>query len=176
MGNVEIDIALDGLEGAGLPAGIEAKLQEAAREAFAQGVAARRARGLPVPRGEAEISLAFTGDGEIQDLNRRFRGVDAPTDVLSFPLWDPGAPEWGGDGPGGGGDGLPPEPLGDVVISLPTARRQAEEYGHSLERELCFLLVHGVLHLLGFDHEEEAQRQEMRGLEEAVLERLGLGR
>src|SRR5690606_29588918 len=129
----------------------------------------------------------LTGDEEIQSLNRRFRGVDSPTDVLSFPMWEPEPdeaepgpaepdpvepgsaapdsaeagrlePDSGGDGGEGAGDAGPAEPLGDVVISVPRALAQAEEYGHSPRREVAYLLVHGILHLLGFDHATEAER------------------
>ena len=88
----------------------------------------------------AEVSLVFVDDQEIQILNKTYRQKDQPTDVLSFPLWD-GEEEASGE-----------ILLGDIVISLETAQRQAEEYGHSLEREIAYLMVHGLLHLLGYDH------------------------
>lgn len=115
----------------------------------------------------AEVSVVVTGDEEIRTLNREFRGIDEPTDVLSFPL-----EEWEGDP----AEGVPVGEilLGDVVISLERARSQADEYGHSLLRELGFLAVHGVLHLLGYDHETEDDRRAMREREEAVLSALGL--
>lgn len=114
----------------------------------------------------AEVSIVFVDDEYIQRLNREYRGVDAPTDVLSFAL-NEGEPM-----PEDEGEQL----LGDVVISLPTAERQAVEYGHSLEREVAFLTVHGVLHLLGYDHQTEEERRLMREKEEAVLRSLGLAR
>ena len=86
---------------------------------------------------QAELSLALVTDPEIHDLNRRYRGKDRPTDVLSFPL----------------ADALQPSLLGEVVISVETAVRQAQRRGHSLPEELQTLLIHGVLHLLGYDHE-----------------------
>lgn len=115
------------------------------------------------------VSLTFTDDPSIKELNRKWRGVDAPTDVLSFAM------EEGED------DGFfTPEGearlLGDVVISLERAAAQADEYGHSFERETAYLLVHGILHLAGYDHEDEAGRAEMRALEEEVLEGLGITR
>jgi len=103
---------------------------------------------------DGELSILFCGDAEIRGLNREFRGIDKATDVLSFP---------GGEGPG-------PKTIGDIAISIPYARRQAKKIGNSNERELLFLLVHGVLHLLGYDHErskkgamemEEMQRKLM---------------
>jgi probable rRNA maturation factor len=115
-----------------------------------------------------EVSVSFVSDDEIHELNRTYRGVDRPTDVLSFaflegeedfPVPDEGA-----------------KLLGDIVISIPTAVRQAEEYGHSVEREVGFLLVHGFLHLLGYDHQDEDAEREMFGLQEEVLQKLGLTR
>ncbi|NHM27341.1 rRNA maturation RNase YbeY [Desulfofundulus sp. TPOSR] len=114
----------------------------------------------------AEVSLVFVDDEYIHRLNREYRGVDRPTDVLSFALQE-GEPM-----PEAGEETL----LGDVVISLETARRQSEEYGHSFEREVAFLVAHGVLHLLGYDHQTEEEGREMREKEEAILARLGLSR
>jgi probable rRNA maturation factor len=114
-------------------------------------------------RGSIELSLTITDDATIQELNATYRDIDKPTDVLSFPLLNPGEE---------GGFILPPDApvhLGDIVISFPRAKEQAQEYGHSLERELGYLTVHGVLHLLGYDHEDEAERQVMRTKEEAAL-------
>jgi len=117
-----------------------------------------------VPPG-VEVSVALVDTARIHELNRRYRGVDAPTDVLSFPL----------DEPGEVADG-PETVLGDVVIALPVAERQAREYGHTLLREAAYLTVHGVLHLLGFDHVEPEDARRMREGEEAVLAGLGLTR
>jgi probable rRNA maturation factor len=104
-----------------------------------------------------ELSLVLCSDPFIHRLNQQHRGVDAPTDVLSFPMRDEG-----------GGDEDPV--LGDVVISVPTAARQAGEHGHSLEHELRVLLVHGFLHLLGYDHEtSEEDAAEMRAAEGRLL-------
>lgn len=107
----------------------------------------------------SELSIAITDDDTVRELNRRFRGDDAPTDVLSF--------EMGGSDVFVGGDGL----LGEVIISYPTAARQAEEAGHPVEDELAHLLVHGVLHLLGYDHESPKDGRQMRAREEALLGR-----
>lgn len=120
------------------------------------------ARALADP--EAELSVALVDDAQIQELNRRFRQVDRPTDVLSFPAGE--APEVAEE----------PALLGDVAISLETAWRQAVEYGHSPEREVGYLIAHGVLHLLGFDHEDEAKQAVMRRLEEEALARVNLVR
>ena len=116
----------------------------------------------------AEISITFTDNDGIQRLNRDFRGLDRPTDVLSFPLTDyeaidtPLADELCGS-------------LGDVVLSLERAREQAEEYGHSLDREIAFLTVHSMLHLLGYDHETgEEDELDMRRRQSEILKNIGL--
>ncbi len=114
----------------------------------------------------AEVGIVVIGDAAIRDLNRRFRGEDAPTDVLSFAL-NEGKDEFA----------LPPggaTRLGEVIISLPTARRQAKQAGHSLEREVALLLIHGLLHLLGYDHAIEAEERRMRSRESALLASLGV--
>ena len=118
--------------------------------------------------GAVEITLVITDDDEIRALNDAHRGIDEPTDVLSFPLEDSPLV-----GTGAVPDFItPPEVvrhLGDVVISYPRAEEQAREYGHSIRRELAYLMVHGCLHLLGYDHEDEADREAMRVKEEAAL-------
>ena len=116
----------------------------------------------------AEVSVVFADDEYIRELNRQYRGIDKATDVLSFALSEGDEPEVV--------DGPEETLLGDIVISLETATRQAEEFGHSLERELAFLTIHGMLHLLGYDHETEAERIEMRQQEEHILSLLGIGR
>ena len=116
----------------------------------------------------AEVSLMFTDDETIHEMNREYRGIDRPTDVLSFAL-EEGEEE---EIYGGPEENL----LGDIIISVETATRQAEEYGHSVEREMAFLALHGMLHLLGYAHMEEAERQEMRAQEEAILASLGITR
>lgn len=113
---------------------------------------------------EAEVSVVFVDDEYIRCLNRQYRGVDSPTDVLSFAMLE-------GEPLAGKEDELI---LGDVVVSLPAAQRQSVEYGHSLAREVAYLIAHGVLHLLGYDHQTAEQKQTMRAKEEAVLEKLNL--
>lgn len=120
--------------------------------------------------GEAEVSLTLVDDAAIRELNRTYRGVDAPTDVLSFALEETAPEEPGYTDPGE--DRL----LGDIIISVPTAVRQAGEYGHSLARELAFLAVHGFLHLLGYDHATAAGAADMEARQEAILAGVGLGR
>ena len=114
----------------------------------------------------SEISVTFVSLEEIHELNREYRQVDSPTDVLSFPQFDDL-------------DDLPEEGeimLGDVVICSDRAKEQAEEFGHSFEREIIYLFVHSVLHLLGYDHMEEDEKRTMRRREEEVMERIGLKR
>lgn len=115
---------------------------------------------------EAEVSVVFVDSEYIRYLNRQYRGVDSPTDVLSFAMLE-GEPLAGKEGE---------LILGDVVVSLPAAQKQSAEYGHSLAREVAYLIVHGVLHLLGYDHQTAEQKQIMRAKEETVLEKLGLPR
>jgi probable rRNA maturation factor len=118
--------------------------------------------------GQTEVSVVFADDEYIRELNRQFRGKDCPTDVLSFALNEGDEPEIY--------DGPEETLLGDIVISLETAIRQAEDYGHSLERELAYLTVHGILHLMGYDHETEETKARMRRQEEQILAQLGISR
>ena len=113
------------------------------------------------------ISVTFTDNEGIREKNREYRGIDAPTDVLSFPMYDFKK----GEKPG------PGEicELGDIVLSLERAAEQAEDFGHSYEREVAFLTVHSVLHLLGYDHvNSEEEELEMREHQRAIMRRLGL--
>ncbi|MGI6065178.1 MAG: rRNA maturation RNase YbeY [Bacillota bacterium] len=122
------------------------------------------------PGTDPEVSILLVDDEMIHKLNSAYRGIDRPTDVLSFALKEEleDGPEF---------VFLEDENiLGDVVISLETAQRQANEYEHSLEREIGFLAAHGMLHLLGFDHIEEEERILMREKEESILEGIGLTR
>lgn len=117
----------------------------------------------------AEVNVSFVDDNQIWELNRKFRKIDNSTDVLSFPLGENGVydtnPETGA------------KMLGDVVISVEHAVRQAEEFGHTLNRELAFLTVHSMLHLLGYDHVNGGlEALHMREHEEAILSGLGLSR
>ncbi len=135
--------------------------------------AALEAEGVGTP---CEVNILITDDAGIHEINLDQRGVDAPTDVLSFPMfgYTPGNP------PADDSDADPATglvPLGDMVLSLERAQSQAEEYGHSLQRELSYLAVHSVLHLLGYDHMDEGEEKaRMRSREEAILSRLGLNR
>lgn len=111
------------------------------------------------------LVLRVTGDRELRRLNRRFLGDDHPTDVLAFAA---------AAAPPGGAAGVSPEHLGDVAISWPAVRRQAAEHGHPDFAEIALLSVHGLLHVLGWDHATEAQRLEMTRLTEAALARSGV--
>jgi probable rRNA maturation factor len=119
--------------------------------------------------GAAEISVTFVDDAKIQTLNRQYRNIDKSTDVLSFPLGIDGVYDVNND--------TGAQMLGDIVISMPHAVEQAKLYGHSLQREIGFLTVHSMLHLLGYDHEAGGlELVHMREKEEAAISQLGLGR
>jgi len=111
-----------------------------------------------------EVSIVFVDDEYIASLNQQYRCITGPTDVLSFAMLE------GPDMPGDEDEPM----LGDVVISLETAHRQSGEYGHSFMREVAYLTVHGVLHLLGYDHQTPPDKQKMREQEEGILTRAGL--
>lgn len=121
-------------------------------------------------RSDLEVSVALVDNDYIRELNKTYRGKDAPTDVLSFPMLEPGEVD------DVSSEGEVEQLLGDIVISLEKAEEQAKSYGHSFEREVAFLVVHGVLHLLGYDHEIEEERKIMRQKEEEALKALGLTR
>lgn len=117
---------------------------------------------------DASVDVTLVSNRKIREYNRDYRNIDRATDVLSFPLGD------------GGKYDIDPETgsclLGDIVISLERAAEQAEEYGHSYEREVGFLTVHSMLHLLGYDHIEEPDGDIMRTHEKKILEKIGLTR
>ena len=111
-----------------------------------------------------DLTILIDTSDHIQELNRSFRNVDRVTDVLTFPAWE-GEISLCADGY-----------LGDIMICYERAKEQAFEYGHSLERELSFLAVHGVLHLLGYDHMNEADERVMRERQTAILDSIGVVR
>ncbi len=119
---------------------------------------------------EAEISINFVNNKEIQEINRNYRQIDQPTDVISFALEETGEGELKVIG-----EDLPIV-FGDVVISIDKAKEQAIEYNHSLERELGFLALHGFLHLLGYDHMNEVDEKQMFTKQEELLNGFGLSR
>ena len=120
---------------------------------------------LAYEEAEGDITILVVDDAMIHAMNRDYRNVDRPTDVLSFPAAE--------------GEELlsiPDAFLGDIAISLPRAREQAAEYGHSLLRELTFLAVHGSLHLMGYDHMTDEDRAEMFGRQDRILEKMRITR
>ena len=148
-------------EGHAVPEELLQKMTEAAEYA----VESENMHNLDKKR--CEISVTFVDLDEIHELNKQYRGVDKPTDVLSFPQFDDLEEEI-------------PEVceicLGDVVICEQKAREQAEEFGHSFERELVYLFTHSVLHLLGYDHMEDDEKKAMREHEEEIMKQIGLMR
>ncbi len=130
--------------------------------------------GVAVP---CEVDVLLTNDSGIHKINLDMRNVDRPTDVLSFPEFElaPGEPPTEADDLADPATGL--VPLGDMVISMERVKAQAKEYGHTNRRELAYLTVHSVLHLLGYDHLDEGpQKAQMREREEAIMAELGLVR
>jgi len=130
-----------------------------------------------------EISLTFVGNEEIQRINNEFRNIDKATDVLSFPLLEFEASDDENDEEfslEGLDDYMNPDTgdlmLGDIIISVDKAKEQAREYGHSIEREIGFLIAHSMFHLMGYDHMTEDEEKEMVEKQERVLGLVGLGR
>ncbi|PAD36506.1 MULTISPECIES: rRNA maturation RNase YbeY [Terribacillus] len=119
---------------------------------------------------EAEMSITFVDNTEIQIINRNYRQKDAPTDVISFAMQEEGEGEQQIIGE------EIPIVYGDIIISVDKAKEQAEEYEHSVERELGFLALHGFLHLLGYDHMNDADEKKMFGRQEEILNGFGLKR
>ena len=115
------------------------------------------------PNHRFEVNVTVCDDETIKEINKEHRGIDKPTDVLSFPFLDFDSPET-------------LTMLGDIIISRDTAYRQADEYGHSPKREFCFLAAHSALHLLGYDHETEEEREEMEAKQREILDELGIKR
>ena len=148
---------------------IEISVEEEFRGVVDEGWVRKIAQAVLKVEGVAhpyEVSLVFTDSETVQQLNRDYRGMDEPTDVLAFYML-----------PQGEGDdsfALPPDEvsrLGEVIISYPQAMEQAREQGHSPERELALLIIHGIFHLLGYDHEEPEGEDEMRKKEKELLEK-----
>lgn len=127
---------------------------------------------------EGEVALTFVNDEAIHELNREYRGIDRPTDVLSFAMNESLDEELDIVYELEEGEELDEltDVLGDIVISVERAQAQSEDYGHSLEREIGFLVVHGFLHLLGYDHQDTASEKVMMDKQEAALAQVGLVR
>ena len=134
---------------------------------------------LGQPCNDIEMSLSIVSPQQIAELNKQFRGIDSVTDVLSFPTVD--NPErsvldidtFPHDAVNAKTGKLN---IGDIIICLDRAKEQAAEYGHGLKRELCFLSLHGLLHLLGYDHIEAQDEEQMNALQEEILEHMGITR
>lgn len=131
------------------------------------------ARGV---KGETEVSLLFVDEDAMAALNEQFLGKSGPTDVLSFPIEDEAgptgrSPDLGGTGPGTEAEGGPLSLLGDVVVCPAIAARNAAAHEVTFEDEVALLIVHGLLHLLGMDHEQEAEAERMEALEQQLLDR-----
>lgn len=141
-------------------AGAGEAVRSAARLALARGVGAN---GLVLPR-QVELSIVLADDAAQQQLNRDWRGIDRPTNVLSFPSWRPDAPA-----PPGA-----PLLLGDIVLAFETVAREAEEQQKPIADHLSHLVVHGVLHLLGYDHRTDGEASVMEALETSILASLGV--
>ena len=148
---------------------IEILVEEEFRELVDEGWVRRIAQTVLKAEGVAppyEVGLVFTDSETVRQLNRDYRGVDEPTDVLAFYM----LPQREVDD----SFALPPDGvtrLGEVIISYPQAVEQAREQGHSTEKELALLIIHGILHLLGYDHEEPEGESKMRGRERELLEK-----
>jgi len=137
---------------------------------------ARRVLAARGVKGETEVSLLFVDEAAMASLNQQFLGASGPTDVLSFPIEDEPGPTGRSPDLGGSGPGVSPEEgtltlLGDVVICPAVAARNAVEHEVSLDDEVALLVVHGLLHLLGLDHEDEAEAERMEALEQSLLNR-----
>ena len=133
---------------------------------------------LGQPTKQLEVSLSFVGEDEIRELNKEYRDTDKVTDVLSFPTVE--NPDRGVIDLASHASDLNPETwllnLGDIIICLPRAKQQAKEYGHSLKREVAFLSLHSLLHLLGYDHMNQADEEQMTAVQNAVLDKLNIKR
>ncbi len=109
---------------------------------------------------DVEVSISFVDNAEIKSLNKTYRNIDESTDVLSFPMDDQVL--------------VPISLLGDIIISIETAREQATEFGHSLNREISYLVAHSMFHLMGYDHMEDEEKRDMRFKEKQVMKNLGI--
>ena len=159
IGVAEVFVSIPCRRWLGRLPGAVALCRKAASAAFDIG-----AGGAHTGRGAFEVSLVLGDDDFVRALNRTYRGRDAATNVLAFGNFTAGMT----------GDGEKPVLLGDVVIAYETAVAEASAQGKSIEAHLCHLVVHGVLHLLGYDHEEETDALRMEGIEASVLGRIGL--
>lgn len=150
----------------------EGELTNSLREDMTR-AAVLAAEGEGLESAACQLSVSFVSKEEIRELNRDYRGIDSATDVLSFPQFERDEIEYYAENK----ENAPEEfMLGDVVICMEKAEEQALEFGHSLTRELVYLFTHSVLHLLGYDHETEEDKEVMRKREEEIMEDLGIPR
>ena len=152
MSDIQLDLYTDVQEGETVTEEEQGQIQYALEEALR----------LEKGEGQYEISLSFVDGATIREWNRNYRGVDTVTDVLSFPLDDEMQLDF--------------QPLGDIVICMDRVREQAKEFGHSCLREMIYLSVHSLLHLLGYDHEDPKEKRQMRAEEKRIMKHLGLFR
>lgn len=117
------------------------------------------------------VSILYTTPNEIQEYNKEYRNIDRATDVLSFPMFEKDEVQKLKQE-----KSVATDVLGDIIINLSQVKMQADEYGHSFERELAYMLVHGFYHLMGYDHIKEEDKKEMREKEEAILNELNINR
>jgi probable rRNA maturation factor len=134
-------------------------------EAVIQRAIAAAVESVDADVGEAELAVMLTDDPGIRTLNSNWRGIDKPTNVLSFPALQPEGARKPGDAP---------PMLGDIAIAYETTKREAEEEAKLFEHHLSHLAIHGFLHLIGYDHENDADAEEMESLETEILEQLGI--
>jgi probable rRNA maturation factor len=138
---------------------------EPAPEAVIQRAIAAAAESVDTDVGDAELAVMLTDDPGIRTLNSNWRGIDKPTNVLSFPALQPEGARKPGDAP---------RMLGDIAIAYETTRREADAEGKPFEHHLSHLAIHGFLHLIGYDHENDADAEEMESLEAEILQQLGI--
>ena len=134
-------------------------------EAVIQRAIAAAAESADADVGDAELAVMLTDDAGIRTLNSNWRGIDKPTNVLSFPALQPEGARRPGDAP---------RMLGDIAIAFETTRREADAEGKPFEHHLSHLAIHGFLHLIGYDHENDADAEEMESLETEILQQLGI--
>jgi probable rRNA maturation factor len=134
-------------------------------EAVIQRAVAAAAESVDADVGEAELAVMLTDDPGIRTLNSNWRGIDKPTNVLSFPALQPEGTRKPGDAP---------HMLGDIAIAYETTKREADEEGKPFEHHLSHLAIHGFLHLIGYDHDNDADAEEMESLETEILQQLGI--
>lgn len=155
MGDLRVDVAIEDPEWTALvsdPSALAERALAAAAEELADDL-----------RGAVDVSVVFTSDDAIRRLNRDHRGRDRPTNVLSFPLEAPNTGESGN-----------PAMIGDIVLAARTVAAEAADQGKTVDRHVCHLLIHGMLHLVGFDHEQDDEAVAMECREVAALRRLGI--